>query len=145
MLSFLVTRLNHEHVQLIHQLRPVMQQTQSMFIRDAGVLSLVHTTKLLRLQRTESFELLAIHEEIAVEHYAFVLTLLLKQLSGEQTIVQIREPKRIRNIVIGLYNDLTSTTLYPCVFFTLSNPNPVITIPLQCFINSLPREDYQIS
>src|SRR5579859_5789125 len=144
MLYFSVTRLNHKHVQLIHQLRPVIQQTQSTFICDAGVFSQVHTTKLLRLQQTESFELLAIYEKIAVEHYTFVLTLLLKQLSGEQTIVQIREPKRIRNIVIGLYNDLISTTLYPCIFFTLSNPNPAITTPLQCFINSLLQEDYQI-
>jgi len=145
MLYFSVTRLNHEHVQLIYQLRPVMQQTQSTFIHDVGILSLVHTTKLFRLQWTESFELLAIHEETAAEHYAFFLTLLLKQLSKEQTIVQIHEPKWIRNIVIGLYNDLTSTTLYPCVLFTFGNPNPAITIPLQCFINSLSWENYQIS
>ena len=90
----------------------------------------------------ESFELLAIHEDTTVEHYAFVLTLLLKHLSGKQTIVQIREPKRLRNFVISLRNDVTDATLYPCVLFNLVNLNPGITIPLQCFIDSLPREDY---
>ena len=144
MLYFTVTRLDHTRIQLIHQLRLSVSSIQSTLIRDSNVLSQVHATKLIRLSQTESFELLAIHEEVTNGHYEFILTLLLKQLSGEQIIVQIREPRRLFNIIIGLHNRLTNTTLYPCVLFDLSNFDSTLTTLLQCFINSLLWENYQI-